>query len=278
MRQILTNSSVRHMSHVDAPDRDSDYRFIELNEWWPWYRRISRAFHYSLEKDQKATELLSQLLVGRSSRITEFADALNGSNVIVFGAGPSLEPDIEKLTKLDLLSRFKTVAADGATSALLELADRIPDIIVSDLDGPLQDIMAAVNEGSRIIIHAHADNIELLRSSVPSFSKALGSTQVNPTRNVFNFGGFTDGDRAVFMARAMHASSVVLAGMDFGFKIGKYSKLKVQHRDVKLRKLQFGKSLLEWLAQRDGGEYYNITSAGERIAGFRRIDPEELRS
>ena len=266
------------MSHGNAPGRGSDYGFIELNEWWPWYRRISRAFHYSLEKDQKATELLSQLLVGRSSRITEFADALNGSKVIVFGAGPSLEPDIEKLTKLDLLSRFKTVAADGATSALLELADRIPDIIVSDLDGPLQDIMAAVNEGSRIIIHAHADNIELLRSSVPSFSKALGSTQVNPTRNVFNFGGFTDGDRAVFMARAMHASSVVLAGMDFGFKIGKYSKLKVQHRDVKLRKLQFGKSLLEWLAQRDGGEYYNITSAGERIAGFRRIDPEELRS
>ena len=170
------------------------------------------------------------------------------------------------------------VAADGATTALLKLTDRIPDVIVSDLDGPLPDITTAVKKGSKIIIHAHADNTELLRSSVPTFSKALGSTQVKPTWNVYNFGGFTDGDRAVFMARGMHASSIVLAGMDFGIEIGKYSKLKVRDQNVKLRKLQFGKSLLEWLAQRDGGEYYNITSAGERIAGFRRIEPDELAS
>jgi len=269
---------VRHVSRVNTPNSHSEYAPIEINEWWPWYKRIAKAFDYSQEKDQEATELLSQLLMGRSSLIAEFSEVLNDRKVIVFGAGPSLETDLRKLIELNLLSNFKTVAADGATSALLSLAKTIPDIIVSDLDGPLPDLLAAVAKGSKIIIHAHGDNMELLRSSLSSFNKALGSTQVKPSRNVYNFGGFTDGDRAVFMAKAMHASSVVLAGMDFGKKIGKYSKSRVQHPEVKLRKLQFGKSLLEWLAERGGTQYYNITDAGERIVGFRQIEPKQLRS
>ena len=249
-----------------------------MNEWWPWYERIAKAFDYSQEKDQEATELLSQLLMGRSSLVTEFSEVLNDRKVIVFGAGPSLETDLRKLIELNLLSHFRTIAADGATSALLHRAKTIPDIIVSDLDGPLRDLVAAVEKGSKIIIHAHGDNMELLRSSVSSFNRALGSTQVSPSRNVYNFGGFTDGDRAVFLAKAMHASSVVLAGMDFGEKIGKYSKFRVPHPAVKLRKLQFGKSLLEWLAERGGTQYYNITDAGERILGFKQVEPKQLRS
>lgn len=34
---------------------------------------------------------------------------------------------------------------------------------------------------------------------------------------VYNFGGFTDGDRAVFLAEALGASLIVVAGMDFPF-------------------------------------------------------------
>ena len=269
---------MQHVSRVNTSNSHSEYSPIEMDEWWPWYKRIAKAFDYSQEKDQEATELLSRLLMGRSSRITEFSELLNDRKVIVFGAGPSLETDLRKLVKLNLLCHFKTIAADGATSALLSLAKTIPDIIVSDLDGPLRDLVAAVTKGSKIIIHAHGDNMELLRSSTESFSRALGSTQVNPSRNVYNFGGFTDGDRAVFLAKAMHASSIVLAGMDFGKKIGKYSKLRVHHPEVKLRKLQFGKSLLEWLAERDGTQYYNITDSGERIVGFRQVEPERLGS
>ena len=266
------------MSRVNTTNSHSGYLPIEIGEWWPWYRRIAKAFDYSQEKDQEATELLSQLLMDRFSRITEFSEVLNNRKVIVFGAGPSLETDLGKLIELNLLHQFRTVAADGATSALVGLAKTTPDIIVSDLDGPLRDLVAAVTKGSKIIIHAHGDNMELLRSSVSSFSRALGSTQVSPSRNVYNFGGFTDGDRAVFLAKAMHASSVVLAGMDLGLKIGKYSKFRVQHPEAKLRKLQFGKSLLEWLAERGGTQYYNITDAGERIVGFRQIEPKQLRS
>jgi len=222
--------------------------------------------------------LLSRLLMDRSSLITEFSKLLKHSKVIVFGAGPSLETDLRKLSDLSLLHHFKTVAADGATTALLNLTEIQPDIIVSDLDGPLPDLVAAVAKGSKIIVHAHGDNMGLLKSSVPSFRRAIGSTQVNPSRNVYNFGGFTDGDRAVFLAKAMGASSVVLAGMDFGKKIGAYSKSKVRCPDVKFKKLRFGKSLLEWLAQRGGMQYYNITDAGERVAGFRQVQPKQLKS
>jgi len=267
---------VRYVSHVNTPNSHSEYTAMEMNEWWPWYERIAKAFDYSREKDQEATELLSQLLMDRSSLIKEFSEVLNDRKVIVFGAGPSLETDLGKVVDLNLLCHYKTVAADGATSALLSIAKTIPDIIVSDLDGPLRDLVAAVTKGSKIVIHAHGDNMELLRTSVSSFSKALGSTQVSPSRNVYNFGGFTDGDRAVFLAKAMHASSVVLAGMDFGKKIGKYSKLSVQHPELKLRKLQFGKSLLEWLAEHGGPKYYNITDAGERIVGFTQIESKQL--
>jgi uncharacterized Rossmann fold enzyme len=115
-----------------------------------------------------------------------------------------------------------------------------------------------------------------LRRLVPLFPRALGTTQVEPRPGVFNYGGFTDGDRSVFLAYAMHASNIVLAGMDFGVKIGKYSKPKVKKPAVKVRKLQFGKALLEWLAERGGPKYYNVTQGGELIKGFESINPEQL--
>ena len=43
-----------------------------------------------------------------------------------------------------------------------------------------------------------------------------------PTNNVYNFGGFTDGDRSVFLAEELGASQIILVGMDLGNKIGKY--------------------------------------------------------
>lgn len=250
-----------------------------MSEWWPWYRRIASEFGYNQDQDQNATETLSQLLKNKSLPISDLLNSLNGRKVIVFGAGPSLETDLTKLVELDLLSRFTTLAADGATSALLSVANTFPDIIVSDLDGPIQDLQASVCRGSKIVIHAHGDNVDLIKLSVRLFNRALGSTQVEPRMNVFNFGGFTDGDRAVFLAKAMRAATIVVAGMDFGKTIGGFSKVKVGNPRVKLRKLQYGKLLLEWLAAGLGKtEYCNITSYGEQIAGFRQIDVEQLQS
>jgi uncharacterized Rossmann fold enzyme len=115
---------------------------------------------------------------------------------------------------------------------------------------------------------------------VPTFSKAVGSTQRHPRSNVYNFLGFTDGDRAVFLAAGMGAKLIALAGMDFGFTVGKYSKKVVSSVEVKRKKLQIGKELLEWLAAETGEKIglYNITANGEKIKGFKTIKTIDLQN
>ena len=44
---------------------------------------------------------------------------------------------------------------------------------------------------------------------------------------VHNFGGFTDGDRAVFLAVQLGAKKLILAGMDFGKVVSKYSRPEI---------------------------------------------------
>jgi uncharacterized Rossmann fold enzyme len=152
-------------------------------------------------------------------------------------------------------------------------------VIVTDLDGVVSDIVSAQKQDSIIVIHAHGDNIEQLQQFVPDFSYAVGSTQVEPRPNVYNFLGFTDGDRAVFLAAAMGAKVIVLAGMDFGSTVGKYSKKNVKSLTVKLEKLRISRELLEWLAKQTTGsiKLYNIIARGEKIRGFRNILPEDLK-
>ncbi|MDD1718303.1 MAG: hypothetical protein LUO88_04425, partial [Methanoregulaceae archaeon] len=63
--------------------------------------------------------------------------------------------------------------------------------------------------------HAHGDNIPLIRHWVPRFTGPfVATTQTRPLPGVHNWGGFTDGDRAVFAAHALGAKQVVLAGFD----------------------------------------------------------------
>lgn len=246
---------------------------MELSEWRAWYDRISKSLGLSELEDQYATDVLSELLRGKGIPPQELRDIVDGEVVIVFGAGPSLECDI--LSIKDLLDKFTLIAADGATTALLKLGKVAPHIIVSDLDGSPEDIILSHRLGSIPVIHAHGDNVELLKKYVPRLARALGTTQVNPREDVYNFGGFTDGDRAVFLAEAMGARAVVLAGMDFGEEVGPYSK--AAFKPNKKLKLKIGKELLEWLASRTRMELYNLTRRGEDIKGFRRIEPERLR-
>jgi hypothetical protein len=93
---------------------------------------------------------------------------------------------------------------------------------------------------------------------------------------VYNFGGFTDGDRAVFLAIGMGAKLVALAGMDLGQVVGRYSKKKVRSVEVKILKLKICKELLEWLASRVNIPLYNVTGRGESITGFINVTYSEL--
>ena len=106
------------------------------------------------------------------------------------------------------------IGADGATTRLLA-AGVLPDVIVTDLDGFLPDILAANESGSAVVVHAHGDNMAALKEYVPRLRRVLGTTQAEPVEGIYNFGGFSDGDRCVFLARNFGASKIKIIGFDY---------------------------------------------------------------
>jgi uncharacterized Rossmann fold enzyme len=141
------------------------------------------------------------------------------------------------------------VTADGATSALLKYK-LIPHIIVTDLDGDVLDQIKANLHGSIVIIHAHGDNIDKITKYISEFKgRIIGTTQTKPGvfENLHNFGGLTDGDRAVFLANHFSAEKITLIGFDFNNEIGKYSF--AENKDIKLKKkkLKWCKRLIDSL-------------------------------
>lgn len=248
---------------------------VSLQEWWPWYERIARALGLNIEEDRRAADTLSDLISNRSVHLGVLRNLIFNRPVLVLGAGPSLEEDLRGLVELKLLNRFVVVAADGATTAVLDVTKSIPHIVVTDLDGEIEHLLQASKLGSIMVVHGHGDNIGKMKRYVPYFKNVIGTTQVEPRPNVYNFGGFTDGDRAVFLAVSMGAKLVVLAGMDLGSVVGRYSK-EFRSYSVKIRKLRICKELLEWISSKTSIPLYNITKYGERISGFKNISLPEL--
>jgi uncharacterized Rossmann fold enzyme len=151
---------------------------------------------------------------------------------------------------------------------------------MTDLDGDMEDILAAQNQGAIVIVHAHGDNIPALELWVPRLNqrKSIGSTQARPQPGAYNLGGFTDGDRCVFWAEGLHAAKIALAGMDLGNLIGRYSKPELTTDIVapplKRQKLQVAKELLSWLASWSESALFNVTGVHAQIPGIpnRRIE------
>ena len=161
---------------------------------------------------------------------------------MVIGAGPSLEQNIIFIKKN---RKFVKIVSDGAVQALIENNIK-PDIVVTDLDGNQSFLQKAEKIGALMVVHAHGDNIEILQN-LSRFRHVIGSTQVMPVKDVYNFGGFTDGDRSVFLAEEFGAKEIILIGMDFGIHIGKYSKEMVENIDLKKRKLKLVNACLKYL-------------------------------
>lgn len=66
-----------------------------------------------------------------------------------------------------------------------------------------------------MVVHAHGDNMDKVADLVPGLDRVVGTTQSVPLRNVHNFGGFSDGDRAVFLSVWFYAKKVKLLGFDY---------------------------------------------------------------
>ncbi|HXV46313.1 MAG TPA: 6-hydroxymethylpterin diphosphokinase MptE-like protein [Nitrososphaera sp.] len=237
---------------------------MKFADWFPYYQGIRAEFGYSTEKDQEAARMLSDMIKRKALHPKVLQKKIKGKNVIVVGAGPSLE-DVKVLKFVKKNKKFVKIAADSAVQFLIENKIK-PDIVVTDLDGNPASLKKAEREGAVVVVHAHGDNTAMLKRLVPKFKKVVGSTQVMPVENVHNFGGFTDGDRSVFLAEEFGARKIVLVGMDFGNKIGKFSKKKVKDAALKRQKMQAGRRLLEMLAKQSRSQLAD--TARKPVKGF----------
>jgi uncharacterized Rossmann fold enzyme len=188
--------------------------------WRKKYSDILKEFKYDEKKDKESAIILDSILE-KSNTNEKIISLIKGKTVLVIGSGPSLS----------------TAILNGI----------IPDIIVTDLDGDENTLEKIGKTKSIFVVHAHGDNIEKLEL-VKKFKNCIGTSQSTPFNKIQNFGGFTDGDRGVFLANHYEAKKIILFGMDFGKRIGKFSKTKKSERKVKLMKLKKGEFLLEWLS------------------------------
>lgn len=239
---------------------------MQFIDWFPYYQEIREEFGYSTEKDQNAAYLLSKLIRKKSVSLKKLQKKIAGKDVLVIGAGPSLDDNIDFIRRN---KKYVKVVADGAVEALITNKIR-PDIVVSDLDGNPTFLKKAEKLGAIMVIHAHGDNENAIEKLVPRFKNVIGSTQVMPLENVYNFGGFTDGDRGVFMADEMGARTIVLVGMDLTDQTTKYSAGKVVNEELKRKKLRKAKRLLELLSKRSKSSLFN--KSRKSIKGFSKLD------
>ena len=237
---------------------------MEFGLWEIYYKEILDDFGFSREGDENSAKVLDEILSQEGcltlddlSQIVGFSD-----KYIVFGAGPSLKEHVKFLKENYDLKDYVLISADGATTALIE--ERIsPDIVATDLDGNMDDILLANLRGANIAVHSHGDNLDAVVKYAPFFSNVIGTTQAQPVGNIYNFGGFTDGDRAIFLAVALGASEITLAGMDFGDIVTRYSRpnLKTdlaEADEFKKKKLMYAARLTQWIVDNENVDIINL--------------------
>jgi uncharacterized Rossmann fold enzyme len=238
-----------------------------ISGWKKRYFSILKELNYSEKKDKESALILDSILK-KTDTIKKVRKLIEGKTIFVIGSGPSLSIAIPKLKKLE---KSIKIAADSSLKPLVDNGI-IPDIIVTDLDGNENTIKKISKTKSIFVIHAHGDNIEKLQM-VKKMKNCIGTTQTNPFNKIQNFGGFTDGDRGVFLASYFNAKKIILFGMDFGNQIGKFSNTKKSDREIKLKKLEIGRELLIWLSTITKSELFTTSKP---IEGFRKIPYKDL--
>jgi hypothetical protein len=230
---------------------------LRWDDWKDSYLDIVQRLGLDSDADKEATDLLTSMLkpIDPNPLLKKLFDTISGNQVIVCGAGPSLKRHMESLLKRDSFTESVIVVADGATSVILELGLHC-DVVVTDLDGNTDHLLEAKNNGALFIVHAHGDNMGRVKSIVPKLGDVLGSTQVEPTDRAFLWGGFTDGDRACHVVSEYSPEKMILAGMDFGVTVGKWSKPGYDSHflaDARKRiKLEIAEELISSLIERTG--------------------------
>ncbi|SIQ95861.1 hypothetical protein SAMN05421858_0940 [Haladaptatus litoreus] len=218
-------------------------------DWEPVYRKILADFGFSRDDDERARDVLADFVEPfDKSRF----DALAGKTVAIAGAGPSLENELDKARDADTV-----LSASTATDVLLDAGISV-DCMVTDLDKNPETARGLTEQGIPVAAHAHGDNVPVVESVVPTFdvNHVLATTQAEPRSSVENFGGFTDGDRAAFLADHFGAEELIFLGWDFD---------DPGVDAMKQKKLQWAERLLYWLEQRREERFSVLDGRREEI-------------
>ncbi|WP_049984815.1 6-hydroxymethylpterin diphosphokinase MptE-like protein [Halobellus rufus] len=206
---------------------------MNFETWEPVYESILTDFGYPREADERARDVIAAY-----ARPFDFGRLdCSGDAVAVVGAAPSLAEEVDSIADADRAFAAST-AADVVRDAGFDV-----DLMVTDLDKNPETAQTLTREGTPVAAHAHGDNVPAVEEWLPRFEPAqtIATTQAAPTDAVYNFGGFTDGDRAAFLADALGASELRFVGWDFDDPDVSASKA---------RKLRWAERLLHLLERR----------------------------
>ena len=238
-----------------------------VSGWNSKYLEILKEFGYDRKQDLDSAIILN-LILRETNSLKKIRNSIDSKTVFVIGSGPSLSAAIPFLKKFKKATK---VVADSALKPLIENGIK-PDVVVTDLDGDEESLKKIGKTNTIFVVHAHGNNIARLQF-VENFRNCIGTTQTKPFGKIKNFGGFTDGDRAVFLASYFNAKKIILCGMDFGKRIGRFSNTKLSDREIKLKKLKKAGSLLVWLSKKSRSELFTTSTP---IEGFKKVRLQEL--
>jgi 2-amino-4-hydroxy-6-hydroxymethyldihydropteridine diphosphokinase len=209
---------------------------MDFERWEPLYLRILADMGYDRQADIDAARLLDSICPRDRICDESCLSNLITDRATIVGNAPVLD---EQLTTFKPIGTI--IAADGATTHLLD-AGFIPSVIVTDLDGEVIKEAKCNADGSVAVIHAHGDNIGSIKESLSLFRGSITPTvQCRPFGCLRNFGGFTDGDRAVLLAAHFGSKRIRLVGFDFDNP----GEKKDRDQSVKLRKLVWARKIID---------------------------------
>ena len=223
---------------------------------------VRAAFGWSVSSDRSSAEAMIQCVRRHSGRAPHWTieacnetlshlktRLLDAKEVVVIGAAATAE-EVEGIQEENVL----IIAADGSVGALRGLSNLA--CVVSDFDGG-QHLDDAAKRGAVMVVHAHGDNMSRWQSSLETWSSldvpprlVLSHQTPELVEGAHNFGGFTDGDRAVCFALAAGVKRENIRLLGFSLReVGPWSATTVP--ELKLQKLAWMNRILKSVGLND---------------------------
>ncbi|MDE0858094.1 MAG: hypothetical protein OSA38_05955 [Candidatus Poseidoniaceae archaeon] len=223
---------------------------------------VRAAFEWTVASDRSSAEAMVACVQNHAAMLPVWRNAarnqtlehlrselLAAKEVVVLGAAVT-ESEVESM---DMDERL-IIAADGSVGALSDRSKLA--CVVSDFDGGVH-LDGAAGQGTVMVVHAHGDNpvrwLECLNtwSQYPTPPRLILTHQTPEVlANAHNFGGFTDGDRAVCFALAMGVAKENIRLVGFALNmVGAWSATTVAER--KLEKLVWMNRILSSVGLED---------------------------